>query len=127
MDKVYRVTLIFLIILLILANVVFFAIGDKFLTYFNFNTNPESPQQIINQARIDSLDKGGSNLFDFSLTDKEKFKNLKYFEINLDDIILPGDLSPGEQIEIGDDGEIIIDNGETKFEVGNPNPFDPIF
>lgn len=127
MEKIYRVTLIFLFIILILANVAFFAIGDEFLTYLRVNTELETPYEIINQSKSTRVGVPSVNLFDISIAETEKFNRLKDFRINLDDIILPGDLSPGEQIEIGEDGEVIIRDKEPEFEVGNPNPFSPVF
>ncbi len=127
MDKVYRVTLIFLFIILILANVAFFAIGDEFLTYLKIDTRLETPYEIINQSRSLKSGSSVSGLFDISVAETDKFNRLRGFEINLDDIVLPGDLLPGEQIEIGDDGQIIIGDKEPEFEVGNPNPFSPGF
>jgi hypothetical protein len=125
MERVYRITLIFLILILLLSNVAFFAVGEEFLAYLKVETKLESPQDIISQAKSSMVE--DQPFFDLSIFESEKFNKLKYFEIDLDSIVLPGDLSPGDQIEIGDDGEIIIGDKDSNFEIGNPNPFAPIF
>lgn len=117
MEKIYRLSLIFLLLLLALANVVFFASGGRLLSFLSSNYEVESSDSIIKNLKTQSVSPD-SQFFDLSITQSEKFNRLKDFEVNLNDFQLPGDLASSSENEI---------STEQEFEIGNPNPFSPNF
>lgn len=119
MNKIYRVTLIFLLLILLLANVVFFMTGGQILSYFKVETELEAPRDIILNARNSAqTENSNQNFFDLSIIESDKFNKLKDFEIDLSSVTLPDNLSPGGQAST---------SSTTDFEVGNPDPFTPSF
>ncbi|HPT08387.1 MAG TPA: hypothetical protein PLE28_01685 [bacterium] len=123
MEKIYRITLILLLLILALANIVFFASGGQFLSYFNVDSKVENSQDIINNLKkqVNTND----NIFDLSITQSEKFNNLKDFQFDYNDFSLPGDLlnSNNSSTETGENNSQL----DPEFDVGNPNPFSPQF
>lgn len=121
MEKIYRITLILLLLILALANIVFFASGGQFLSYFNIDSKVENSQDIINNLKKQA----NTNIFDLSITQSEKFNNLKDFKFDYNNFSLPGDLlNPNNSsTEIGEDNSQL----DPEFDVGNPNPFSPQF
>ena len=125
MAKIYRVTLIFLLLILLVSNITFFVAGGKILSFFRLEIELESPQTIINQAQA-SIEADEAKFFDLNILEDKKFNNLKDFEIDLSDFSLPADLIPSE--EDGEIGDIIEEiEKEPEFEIGNSNPFIPQF
>jgi len=123
MEKIYRITLILLLLILALANIVFFASGGQFLSYFNVDSKVENSQDIINNLKkqVNTND----NIFDLSITQSEKFNNLKDFQFDYNDFSLPGDLlnSNNSSTETGENNSQL----DPEFDVRNPNPFSPQF
>ncbi len=123
MEKIYRITLILLLLILALANIVFFASGGQFLSYFNVDSKVENSQDIINNLKkqVNTND----NIFDLSITQSEKFNNLKDFQFDYNDFSLPSDLlnSNNSSTETGENNSQL----DPEFDVGNPNPFSPQF
>ena len=123
MEKIYRITLILLLLILALANIVFFASGGQFLSYFNVDSKVENSQDIINNLKkqVNTND----NIFDLSITQSEKFNNLKDFQFDYNDFSLPGDLlnSNNSSTETGENNSQL----DPEFDVPNPNPFSPQF
>lgn len=123
MEKIYRITLILLLLILALANIIFFASGGQFLSYFNVDSKVENSQDIINNLKkqVNTND----NIFDLSITQSEKFNNLKDFQFDYNDFSLPGDLlnSNNSSTETGENNSQL----DPEFDVGNPNPFSPQF
>ncbi len=116
MNKIYKIVLIFLLLLLFLSNIAFFAYGGDLLAYFKIDLVPEDPQTIIERAEDSSRD---SVFFDLSLVESEKFNNLVDFNVDFNDFSVPDDL-------LVDNGGGTNNNGgpsSTDFEVGNTNPF----
>jgi hypothetical protein len=126
MNRIYRITLILLLLVLLLANVAFFVSDGQLITYLNIETEMESSQDIINKARASSRENPGENFFDLSIVENEKFNKLKEFEFSPDDISDLEDFLPGEQNGTGTE-DVIFPGVESEFEVGNPNPFEPSF
>lgn len=114
MNKIYKVVLIFLLLILFFSNIAFFAYGGDLLSYFKIDLTPENPQTIIEKAELSTKDKA---FFDLSLIESEKFDSLVDFNVDLSDFSVPDDL--------------LIENGSTpnnnptstEFEIGNSNPF----
>lgn len=126
MNKIYRITLIFLLLLLFIINIVFFSYDNQFMAYFKIETELESSESIINKTKIaGEKTVVESNFFDLNILNNEKFKNLKDFNVDLSDFSLPSELKPEDIVEGGDDVEVI--EKEPEFELGNPNPFSPSF
>lgn len=124
MEKIYRITLILLLLILAGANIAFFAYGGQFLSYFNVNSKVENSQDIISNLKKQvSTD---NNLFDLSITQNKKFNNLKDFQFDYNDFSLPDDLSATGTDSTGT-GEGDNNQSDPEFDVGNLDPFSPQF
>lgn len=119
MNNLFRVLLTVLLLVLLLANIAFFAYNAEFIAYFKLDSALESPEQIIEQAKINNP--SPSSHFDLSILTDEKFTQLKDFVIDVSDLELPDNLRIEDQ-NIGS-GEGLAPS----FEVGNQNPFSPTF
>jgi len=124
MDKIYKITLVCLLVILFLANIVFSVYDGKFVSYFETKDDLETAQNILNNSGTNNL---GEELgfFDLAILENEKYQNLKDFKFDFDDFSLPGDTELD-----GNSGQGSVDNQpekEPEFEVGNPNPFSPAF
>lgn len=121
MAKIYRTTLIILLLLLFLANIAFFASGGKLLSFMNINSTVESSESILsnleNQTEI-------KNIFDLGITQSEKFQKLKDFKVDLSNFSLPGATTSSST---SDNKNGTNNQPSVEFEVGNPNPFNPKF
>jgi len=122
MDKIYKITLVCLLVILFLANIDFFVYDGKFVSYFETKEELETAQNILNNSDLGIID----NQFDFfnlAILENEKYQNLKDFKFDLEDFSLPGETdleeTPGEG-----DGQI---DKDPEFIVGNPDPFSPSF
>ncbi len=124
MAKIYRITLIILLLLLVLANVAFFTSGGKLLSYLNINSVVESSESILSNLKNESDIK---NMFDLSITQNEKFKNLKYFPFDSSNFALPGSDNQNNTSSTSSDNGQTNNQPSVEFEVGNPNPFSPKF
>ncbi|MDD3711467.1 MAG: hypothetical protein PHP37_02615 [Patescibacteria group bacterium] len=127
MNRIYRITLILLLLILLLANVAFFVSDGQLISYLNIETELESSQEIIDKARADLKNNPEKDFFDLSILESDKFNNLKEFEFSSEDISDLDNFIPGGEQNGTNTGEMIIPDDEHSFEVGNPNPFDPIF
>lgn len=124
MEKIYRITLILLLLILAGANIAFFAYGGQFLSYFNVDSKVENSQDIISNLKKQvSTD---NNLFDLSITQNKKFNNLKDFQFDYNDFSLPDDLSATGTDSTGT-GEGDNNQSDPEFDVGNLDPFSPQF
>ncbi len=124
MEKIYRITLILLLLILAGANIAFFAYGGQFLSYFNVDSKVENSQDIISNLKKQvSTD---NNLFDLSITQNKKFNNLKDFQFDYNDFSLPDDLSSTGTDSTGT-GEGDNNQSDPEFDVGNLDPFSPQF
>lgn len=122
MDKIYKITLVCLLVILFLANIVFFVYDGKFVSYFETKEELEIAQNILNNSDLEIID----NQFDFfnlAILENEKYQNLKDFKFDLEDFSLPGETDLGETPGEGD-GQI---DKDPEFIVGNPDPFSPSF
>lgn len=134
MNNIYKLTLIFLLFLLLSANIVFFAYDGRLLSGLKLESELESPQAIIMRASQSPSDSASKLPLDLSIIDSDKFQNLKDFKVDLSDFSLPSDLRPeGSEDDNGDDTENPEDNdadipvNNPEFELGNLNPFNPQF
>ena len=127
MNKCYRVFLILLLLILLIANITFFAYNSEFMAYFNLDAELETPEQIIEKAKTSPVPGTGiATSLDLSIINDPKFENLKDFKVDLTDFELPDDLVVIDE----ETGEVISGpdpSREEEFEVGNTNPFSPSF
>jgi len=124
MNNFYRVLLIALLLVLLIANITFFAYNSQFMAYFKLDSVLETPEQIINRAKNNEQNSAIPRL-DLSVLESEKFNQLKDFKVDINGLELPDDLKIIDQ----ETGEIINGPGSasSEFEVGNNNPFSPSF
>ncbi len=124
MDKIYKITLVCLLIILFLANIIFFVYDGKFVSYFETKDDIETAQNILNTSGANNLEEE-LGFFNLAILENEKYQNLKDFKFDFDDFSLPGDTGteevPGQE-QGGNQPE-----KDPEFEVGNPNPFSPSF
>lgn len=124
MNNLYRVLLIVLLLILLIANITFFAYNSQFMAYFKLDSVLETPEQIINRTKNETAN--NVPLLDLSILESEKFNQLKDFKVDINGLELPDDLKIIDQ----ETGEIIngSENGtSSEFEIGNDNPFSPSF
>ena len=125
MAKIYRITLIILLLLLVLANIAFFASGGKLLSFMNINSTVESSESILSNLENQTETK---NIFDLSITQSEKFQKLKDFKVDLSNFVLPGSNNQNTTSSSTSGNKNETNNQPSvEFEVGNPNPFNPKF
>lgn len=124
MDKIYKITLVCLLIILFLANIIFFVYDGKFVSYFETKDDIETAQNILNTSGANNLEEE-LGFFNLAILENEKYQNLKDFKFDFDDFSLPSDTGteevPGQE-QGGNQPE-----KDPEFEVGNPNPFSPSF
>ncbi len=113
MNKIYKIILTVLLLVLLGANIVFFSYSDEFLSYFKMDSELESAESIIERSAQEQ-----GSVFDLSITENDKFKNLKDFDFETTEIDM--DLEP---LEPDDDDFIDIVDKDPEFEIGNTNPF----
>ncbi len=114
MNKIYKIILTLLLLILLGANIVFFSYSDEFLSYFKMDSELESADSIIKRSF-----KEPKGIFDLSIVEDEKFKNLKDFDFSSSDLDQDIDFPDTDT----DDDFIDIIDKEPEFEVGNINPF----
>ena len=124
MEKIYRITLILLLLILAGANIAFFAYGGQFLSYFNVDSKVENSQDIISNLKKQTG--ADTDLFDLSITQNKKFNNLKDFQFDYNDFSLPGDSSV-TGTDLTGTGEGNNNQSDPEFDVGNLDPFSPQF
>jgi hypothetical protein len=124
MEKIYRITLILLLLILAGANIAFFAYGGQFLSYFNVDSKVENSQDIISNLKKQTG--ADTDLFDLSITQNKKFNNLKDFQFDYNDFSLPGDSSV-TGTDLTGTGEDNNNQPDPEFDVGNLDPFSPQF
>ncbi|HOZ53229.1 MAG TPA: hypothetical protein PK142_00950 [bacterium] len=124
MDKIYKITLVCLLVILFLANIVFFVYDGKFVSYFETKDELETAQNILNTSELNDLE-GDLGLFNLAILENEKYQNLKDFKFDFDDFSLPGDTNSEDGA--GQEQEGGQPEKEPEFEVGNSNPFSPSF
>jgi hypothetical protein len=125
MYKIYRLTLTFLLLILLSANIMFFAYDGELMTHFKMDSPIESSEAFINEFKLSVEDKEEKPFFDLSLLNTSKFNNLTEFKVDVSDIELPGVLDPEEDEdgeEVGVEEPLVPD-----FEIGNINPFSQSF
>jgi hypothetical protein len=124
MEKIYRITLILLLLILAGANIAFFAYGGQFLSYFNVDSKVENSQDIISNLKKQTG--ADTDLFDLSITQNKKFNNLKDFQFDYNDFSLPDDSSV-TGTDLTGTGEGNNNQSDPEFDVGNLDPFSPQF
>jgi hypothetical protein len=122
MDKIYKITLVCLLVILFLANIVFFVYDGKFVSYFETKEELETAQNILNNSDLEILD-NQFGFFNLAILENEKYQNLKDFKFDLDDFSLPGSTS-SEGISGEDQDQ---PEKEPDFAIGNSDPFSPSF
>lgn len=125
MNNLYKFLLLFLILVLLVANITFFAYNAQFMSYFKLDSVLETPEQIIEKSN-DSITSGVKSSLDLSILDSDKFNQLKDFKVDINGLELPDDLKIIDE----ETGEIINGPGSdnnSEFEIGNDNPFAPAF
>lgn len=126
MHKIYKITLIGLLVILFLANIVFFVYDGKFVSYFETKDDLETAQNILNNSKLNSNNlEEDFEFFNLAVLESEKYQNLKDFKFDLEDFSLSEGLDPSII-----PGEDLVDgqtNKDPEFEVGNNNPFSPLF
>ncbi|MGI6347930.1 MAG: hypothetical protein ACOXZ1_01915 [Patescibacteria group bacterium] len=110
MEKIYRFTLIFLLVVLFLANLVYFVYNGRLLSYFETSDGLESAESVLGKVDLSS----SSEFFDLEILENERYQSLKDFEFKLPS----SDIDKGD-VEINDEETVL----ETSFDLGNPNPF----
>ena len=121
MNNLYRVLLIVLLLILLMANITFFAYNSQFMAYFKLDSVLETPEEIINKTRNNNT--GEAKNLDLSVLESEKFNNLKDFKVDTTGLELPDDI----KIIDGETGEPVDGEEKSEFEIGNQNPFAPSF
>lgn len=124
MHKIYKITLIGLLVVLLLANIVFFVYDGKFVSYFETKDELETAQNILNNSKTDNLEED-LGFFNLAILESEKYQNLKDFKFDLEDFSLPGEGGPGGLP--GEEGLNGQAEKDSEFEIGNTNPFSPLF
>ncbi|MFA5644512.1 MAG: hypothetical protein WC928_03240 [Patescibacteria group bacterium] len=131
MNKVYKIILIFLLLILFVANIIFFVYDSQFMSLFKIESEIEDPQVLINESAEEiKTDLSGQTFFDLEIFSDPKFNKLKDFKVDLKDFALPDELLLSDDISTdpldgeNGSGEVIL---EPEFDIGNPNPFSPQF
>ena len=109
MEKIYRFTFIFLLVILLLANLLYFTYNGRLLSYFENKDELESADEILSQVELGSK----SDFFDLKLLDDERYQALKDFEFKISEPVR-GD----NNLELEESDPV-----ETSFDLGNTNPF----
>jgi hypothetical protein len=125
MSKIYKFLLFFLILLLLILNLIFFSYDKKFMAQFEDDTEVKSSKDII--LSLDEEDYF-SDFLDTDMLEDERFKELKDFQVDLEDFDSVDDLISSESGGEGEDeDEEDPEVRDLDFETGNPNPFLPQF